>query len=350
MAAADSATYPPTRVVSVSRQARAELSSLRAPFKHLVSAEGAYRLGLVACCLYAACYCLQTLVTQLECDANTPTVRFDASRDRFVDIAGTWFGLNVSVALLLATCDVGLVGVDKCHRRFREYPLFAWLYSCLFQGLFFTPASVVIALTGLGLTNDTSWACALAAQAAPGIAGMQLRELLLFRSDWMMTAHHNLTMLLAATIWGGCRAHPTDLVRCLTAVGAAAAMEGGSVGCVLWTVSGGGFVASVLYALLMTGCHLLILPLYVTYVRLYVAASFDGGPALFFLVTLVTVGTIPLMWTRTTFMLGELGRGVASGVFVEEASGAVVSNTSSAAERLAARLKQQAAQAAKKTR
>ena len=48
--------------------------------------------------------------------------------------------------------------------------------------------------------------------------------------------------------------------------------------------------------------------------------SFDGGPLLCLLVALVTVGTAPLMWTRTTFMLGELRRGAASGVFVEEPS------------------------------
>ena len=168
--------------------------------------------------------------------------------------------------------------------------------------------------------NDASWASALAAQALPGIAGMQLRELLLFRSDWMMTAHHNLTALLAAIIWAGCREHPDDVVRCLTAAGAAAAMEGGSVGCVIWTVSGGGRFASILYAILMTGCHLLILPLYVTYVVRWYGAGFDGGPLLGLLVALVTVGTAPLMWTRTTFMLGELRRGAASGVFVEEDS------------------------------
>ena len=149
---------------------------------------------------------------------------------------------------------------------------------------------------------------------------MQLRELLLFRSDWMMTAHHNLTALLSAIIWAGCREHPNDVIRCLTAAGAAAAMEGGSVGCVIWTVSGGGRLASVFYAILMTGCHLLILPLYGTYVMRWYAAGFDGGPLLCLLVALVTVGTAPLMWTRTTFMLGELRRGAASGVFVEEDS------------------------------
>ena len=310
---------PNTRIVTIGRQARAELSNLRFPFKRLVSVRGATRLGLAACYALAACSCIVKVATQLECDSKKPPAPFDASRDRFIDIAGNWFGLNVAVALLLATLDAGC-GVDKCQKRFREYPLFAWLYSGVFQGLFFTPASVVIALTGLGILNDASWASALAAQALPGIAGMQLRELLLFRSDWMMTAHHNLTALLSAIIWAGCREHPDDVVRCLTAAGAAAAMEGGSVGCVVWTVTGGGYVASVFYAVLMTGCHLLILPLYGTYVMRWYAAGFDGGPLLGLLVALVTVGTAPLMWTRTTFMLGELRRGAASGVFVEEDS------------------------------
>ena len=310
---------PNTRIVTIGRQARAELSNLRFPFKRLVSVRGATRLGLAACYAVAALTSLVKIMTQLECDARKPPVPFDASRDRFVDIAGNWFGLNVAVALLLATADAGC-GVDKCQKRFREYPLFAWLYSGVFQGLFFTPASVVIALTGLDILNDASWAGALAAQALPGIAGMQLRELLLFRSDWMMTAHHNLTALLSAIIWAGCREHPHDIVRCLTAAGAAAGMEGGSVGCVIWTVSGGGRVASVFYAILMTGCHLLILPLYGTYVMRWYQAGFDGGPLLCLLVALVTVGTAPLMWTRTTFMLAELRRGAASGVFVEEDS------------------------------
>ena len=310
---------PRTRIVTIGRQARAELSNLRLPFKRLVSVSGITRLGLAACYVLAACSCIVKVATQLECDARKPPVPFDASRGRFIDIAGNWFGLNVAVALLLATADAGC-GVDKCQKRFREYPLFAWLYSGVFQGLFFTPASVVIALTGLGILNDASWACALAKQALPGIAGMQLRELLLFKSDWMMTAHHNLTALLSAIIWAGCSEHPDDVVRCLTAAGAAAAMEGGSVGCVIWTVSGGGRVASVFYAILMTGCHFLILPLYGTYVMRWYQAGFDGGPLLGLLVALVTVGTAPLMWTRTTFMLGELRRGAASGVFVEEDS------------------------------
>ena len=319
MLAEETTKVPKTRIVTIGRQARAELSSLRLPFKRLVSVSGATRLGLAACYALAACSCIDKVATQLECDARKPPAPFDASRDRFLDVASNWFGLNVAVALLLATADAGC-GVDKCQKRFREYPLFAWLYSGVFQGLFFTPASVVIALTGLGILNDASWASALAAQALPGIAGMQLRELLLFRSDWMMTAHHNLTALLSMVIWAGCSEHPDDIIRCLTAAGAAAAMEGGSVGCVIWTVSGGGRVAAVFYAILMTGCHLLILPLYGTYVMRWYGAGFDGGPLLCLLVALVTVGTAPLMWTRTTFMLGELRRGAASGVFVEEDS------------------------------
>ena len=319
MPAEETTKVPKTRIVTIGRQARAELSNLRFPFKRLVSVRGATRLGLAACYTLAACSCIVKVATQLECDARKPPAPFDASRDRFLDVASNWFGLNVAVALLLATADAGC-GVDKCQKRFREYPLFAWLYSGVFQGLFFTPASIIIALTGLDILKDASWASALAAQALPGIAGMQLRELLLFRSDWMMTAHHNLTALLSMIIWAGCREHPNDVIRCLTAAGAAAAMEGGSVGCVIWTVTGGGFVASILYAVLMTGCHLLILPLYGTYVVRWYGAGFDGGPLLCLLVALVTVGTAPLMWTRTTFMLGELRRGAASGVFVEEDS------------------------------
>ena len=214
-AAATTNAVPHTRIVTIGRQARAELSSLRLPFKRLVSVRGATRLGLAACYAVAALTSLVKVATQLECDSKKPPAPFDASRDRFVDIAGNWFGLNVAVALLLATLDAGC-GVDKCQKRFREYPLFAWLYSSVFQGLFFTPASVVIALTGLDILKDASWAGALAAQALPGIAGMQLRELLLFRSDWMMTAHHNLTALLSAIIWAGCSEHPDDVVRCLT--------------------------------------------------------------------------------------------------------------------------------------
>ena len=40
---------PNTRIVTIGRQARAELSSLRFPFKRLVSVRGATRLGLAAC-------------------------------------------------------------------------------------------------------------------------------------------------------------------------------------------------------------------------------------------------------------------------------------------------------------
>ena len=119
---------PNTRIVTIGRQARAELSNLRLPFKRLVSVRGATRLGLAVCYALAACSCIVKVATQLECDARKPPVPFDASRDRFVDVAATWFRLNVAVALLLATLDAGC-GVDKCQKRFREYPLFAWLYS-----------------------------------------------------------------------------------------------------------------------------------------------------------------------------------------------------------------------------
>ena len=102
---------PNTRIVTIGRQARAELSSLRFPFKRLVSVRGATRLGLAACYACAAMTSLVKIATQLECDARKPPAPFDASRDRFVDVAATWFGLNVAVALLLATTDAGC-GVD----------------------------------------------------------------------------------------------------------------------------------------------------------------------------------------------------------------------------------------------
>ena len=97
---------PNTRIVTIGRQARAELSSLRLPFKRLVSVSGATRLGLAACYACAALTSLVKVATQLECDARKPPAPFDASRDRFVDIAGNWFGLNVAVALLLATATL----------------------------------------------------------------------------------------------------------------------------------------------------------------------------------------------------------------------------------------------------
>ena len=80
---------PNTRIVTVGRQARAELSSLRLPFKRLVSVRGATRLGLAACYACAALTSLVKVATQLECDARKPPVPFDASRDRFVDVAAT---------------------------------------------------------------------------------------------------------------------------------------------------------------------------------------------------------------------------------------------------------------------
>ena len=98
---------PKTRIVTIGRQARAELSSLRLPFKRLVSVRGATTLGLAACYACAALTSLVKIMTQLECDSKKPPAPFDASRDRFVDIAGNWFGLNVAVALLLATADAG---------------------------------------------------------------------------------------------------------------------------------------------------------------------------------------------------------------------------------------------------
>ena len=78
---------PNTRIVTIGRQARAELSSLRFPFKRLVSVRGATRFGLAACYALAACSCLVKIATQLECDARKPSAPFDASRDRFDDVA-----------------------------------------------------------------------------------------------------------------------------------------------------------------------------------------------------------------------------------------------------------------------
>ena len=80
---------PNTRIVTIGRQARAELSSLRFPFKRLVSVRGATRFGLAACYACAAMTSLVKIATQLECDARKPPAPFDASRDRFVDVAAT---------------------------------------------------------------------------------------------------------------------------------------------------------------------------------------------------------------------------------------------------------------------
>ena len=234
---------------------------------------------------------------------------------RFVDIAGTWFGLNEAVALLLATLDAGC-GVDRCQKRFREYRSLPGCIQKAFRRLFFTPASVIIALTGLGLLNDASWASALAAQALPGIAGMQLKELLLFRSDWMMTAHHNLTALLSAIIWAGCREHPEDIVRCFFGFFRLPRHGGRERRLRRLDRERRWGAWRPCSAILMTGCHLLILPLYGTYL-LAGFAGFDGGQLLCLLVALVTVGTAPRRG-RGRRSCRRTAAGLASGVFVEE--------------------------------
>ena len=262
---------PNTRIVTIGRQARAELSSLRFPFKRLVSVRGGITRPPRRLLHLSRMTSLVKVATQLECDARKPPAPFDASRDRFVDIAATWFGLNVAVALLLAT-PTRAAASTSARNGFANTRSLRGCTRESSRALLHARIGRHVALTGLGILNDASWACALAAQALPGIAGMQLRELLFFKiglDDDRPPQPHG---LLAAIIWAGCREHPEDVVRCLTAAGAAAAMEGGSVGCVIWTVSGGGRVASVLYAIPMTGCHLLILPLYVT-----LRASLGGG-------------------------------------------------------------------------
>ena len=181
--------------------------------------------------------------------------------------------------------------------------------SCLavpgvFQGLFFTPASVV-KRDGV-ICYKTRTTCALAAQALPGIAGMQLRNYCCWvgldddgpAPDGSVGGRH-LGQLPRTS--GRCHSMPH---------GGGAAARGGRAWLRHRTVSGGGRVASVLCAILMTGCHLLILPLYVTYVLRWAGRPTAAPPASWWP---WHRGTAPLMWTRTTFMLGELRRGVASG-------------------------------------
>ena len=97
---------PNTRIVTIGRQARAELSNLRFPFKRLVSVRGATRLGLAAC---YACAALTSLVAP-----RTLTNRLNGRR-RLESSARAWRPI-VTILVFGTAFVVSAAGIFYLHQ------------------------------------------------------------------------------------------------------------------------------------------------------------------------------------------------------------------------------------------
>ena len=165
-----------------------------------------------------------------------------------------------------------LPAVDHDAARFCQYPMFSWATPALLYGGFFGPLAGHLAYS---LYSGSCVVPSLPVQAIASLCGMQMRELMLFTPDLMMTAHHLTTAALSVLIWGGLRSrvfgrlppganeggeisifvlHPNDCAYVDAAALGAAAMEFGSVGVCLWSLYGS--PSRHLYLLVMAISHL----------------------------------------------------------------------------------------------
>ena len=297
-----------------SRRERAAKSNLKPFAATLVACDGPPR-WVAACVLF--CFVLGSIAWIGWDIASLRGPALDASWAEFARVVCAWFVLNVALCLFLGVLDARAPGDDtRAAARFRAYPLFSWLTPGVQQLVFFWPAALYLFCAWLGQALSAG-ACAarppfegaLMAHCGPSLCGMQLRELLLFRSDKMMTAHHVVTMTLAALAWRALVSGPDDCQWALATTAATAAMEAGSLGCVAWAVSGGGTTLwRAAYVAAMVGSHAMVLA---TGCVGHVArrpGRWEGW--------VVFGATLPLMYMRHAYMVAELRAGAASGVFV----------------------------------
>lgn len=300
---------------STSRRARALKSHLRRLPAELVAVEGPLRWAVALVLAGAVAFCGRVVYLDIAARAS-PLV--DATWPAFGRVVGVWFALNVALCLLLGVVDAAVPGADRHADRFAAYPLFSWLTPGSQQLLFFAPAAAYLVAAwahqvshGGACAARPAFEGALAAHAGPSLAGMQLRELLLFESDAAMTAHHVTTSLLSGLAWRALTREPDDCEWALATCGALAAMEAGSLGCVAWAVLGGGTRwRTRFYVGSMTLSHFLVLVAgFAGHVRKR-PGNWEGW--------VVCGATLPLMYARHAYMVAEVKAGTASGTFVDD--------------------------------
>lgn len=298
-----------------SRAARAEACALRPCWARVVGASG-WRRGLAGC---ASALGVAASARAICGDFHGVSLVIGDS-GAFGRALGLWFALNSCLCLLLGVVDAAPFGANVDDARFRRYPLFSWLTPGVQQALFFLPAAAYLAWAAVdaarggdrgGWPARAPWERALVLHCVPSVAGMQFRELLLFESDAMMHAHHAATIALISLAWRGLRPYPDDAAWVLATAASTAAMETGSLACVVWTVSGGGTARwKAVYAVLMCASHASVL-----------ASGIFGNvwrrpdvPVFW----LVFGATLPLVYARHDYMVKEIRAGVASGAFVDD--------------------------------
>lgn len=292
------------------RAARAAACNLRPFWARVVSVEGAVRWVIVTGCALGVCASAAAIYGDLTGGADAAIGDFGA----FARAALLWFGLNVALCLGLGLADWAPFRADPRAPRFERYPLFSWLTPGAQQVIFFLPAAAYLgwaaaaAAAGRPRGGGRPFERSLALHCIPSVAGMQFRELLLFESDAAMRAHHAATIALVALSWYGLRARPGDDAWVLAAAASTAAMEAGSFGCVLWTVTGGGTpLAKVAYALVLVSAHAQVL------VAGVAGVLYRRPDARAF--WLVFGAALPLVYARHAYMVAELRAGSASGSF-----------------------------------
>ena len=290
---------------------RAAASKLRPWAARIVQLEGPKRF---LCCAAMAAVMSSAVAMVARDLAAERGAALDDSWANFGRVACAWCALNVALLFLLAHADASAPPrVDARAPRFAEYPLFAWLCPGAQQLAFFAPAAARLAAGWWSARAAASCARrparegALVAHAIASLAGMQLRELLAFDCDALLVAHHVATIALAALAWRALRADG-DCALALATAAATSAMEAGSVGIVLWTVSGGGSrFWRAAYAAVLTASHAVVLVTGVVGHVLQRPGRWEGW--------LIFGVALRLMHARHAHMVAEVTAGAASGVF-----------------------------------
>lgn len=223
----------------------------------------------------------------------------------FRKIAALWLAMNASLFTSLAAADPAVPGCDGGGPHFVRYPVFTWLVPAIQQIFFFAPAAV-----GLGLS---AWRGApprnLVAHVLGGLVGMQLRDLFLMGYDELMTAHHVLSIFVAATLFHGLRRHD-DPVWLACAALSVCATEAGSLGANIW----GLWKSRAAFFGFITASHVVA-----------VAAAYAGiarHPAVPE-VWVAVAAAVPLIIQRQLFCVAECRRGAPSATF-EDPSGMTI--------------------------
>lgn len=216
----------------------------------------------------------------------------------FGSVAALWYALNAALFTTLAAADANAVpGCDGTDARFATYPLFTWLAPAAQQILFFVPATVALSRAALGRGDARN----LVLHGLAGLVGMQLRELTLLGFDRLMTAHHVVSIWVAAVVWRGLGTHADPAWHACAAL-AVVATEAGSLGANVWGLWG----RKGAYFALIAGSHVVAVAAAARGIAMHPRVPETWAAAL---------AGAALVLQRQLYCLAEIRRGAPSGAF-----------------------------------